>query len=81
MDATALAALIVAVTGAIGTAIGGIMAAWRYAKAQAKAELLREQSAATIDAKNRELADLQTECDELRAENARLWGLVPEREP
>lgn len=67
MDATGVAALIVAITGAIGTTGGGIAVAWRWAKAQAKADLLREQSQATIT--------------ELETENTRLWALLEERQP
>jgi Tfp pilus assembly protein PilN len=72
MDATGMAALIVAITGAIGTAIGGLMAAWKWAKAQAKAEFLKEQSASTI-------RELEASNADLEAENKRLWSLLSER--
>lgn len=80
MDTAGLAALIVAIMGAIGTTIGGLLAAWKWAKTQAKAEWLREQSAATIRELETDNAELKRENAELRVENQRLWGLVPEAE-
>lgn len=54
------------------TAIGGpttIVALYKWAKAQGRAEAVQEQSAATIMAKDKEIA-------ELNAENTRLWDLL-----
>ena len=54
------------------TAIGGpttIIALYKWAKAQGRAEYLQEQSKATITAKNAEI-------EELRAENVKLWALL-----
>lgn len=71
--------LIMALLAVIGAVAGALRSAWRFAKAQAVAEVLRDQSAATILAKNAELADLEADNRELKAENGRLWTLLQER--
>ena len=58
------------------TAIGGpttIVSLYKWAKAQGRAEAVQEQSAATIMAKDKEIA-------ELNAENTRLWDLLTKPE-
>lgn len=72
MDTTGVAALIVAITGAIGTLITGIAVAWKWAKTIARESYLREQSAKTI-------RELEAENTELRAENKRLRSPAPEK--
>ena len=68
MDANNIAILL--------TAIGGpttIVSLYKWAKAQGRAEAVQEQSAATIIAKDKEIA-------ELNAENTRLWDLLTKPE-
>jgi transposase-like protein len=77
MDATGLAALIGASVAAVSALIGGAASLYRFARAQAKADLLQEQSHATITAKDGEINELKAEVAEVKAENARLWSMLP----
>lgn len=57
------------VTVGVPAIIGALTAGYRAAKAAARAEILQEQSKATVEAKNAEL-------EEVKAENRRLWALL-----
>ena len=71
MDTSQVVALISVIGGP--TTIGIL---YKWAKAQGRAEAVQEQSAATIKAKDQEIA-------ELNAENTKLWDLLtkPEGKP
>lgn len=66
-DYDGIAQLITALVALIGLVVQGV----RYIRAHARAELLQEQSVATMEAKDREIA-------ELTAENQQLWALLSE---
>lgn len=79
MDKSDLAPLVMAAIATAGAITGAMTSAWKWAKARAREDLLRDQATATITAKNAELAELEADNIDLKAENARLWALLQER--
>lgn len=82
MEIAGLALIVTILVGSV-TVITAIVAAIRatlnWAKAQAKADLLRDQSEKTIEAKNRELATQDRYIERLEQEKSQLWALLQEK--
>lgn len=68
-------AIIVAAVGGIGGP-GTVVALYRWAKAQGRADILAEQAIETVKAKDEEVAEERAGRLECEAENERLWSII-----
>lgn len=68
-------AIVVAAVGGLGGP-GAIVALYRWAKAQGRADILAEQAVETVKAKDEEIAEERSAREECQSENKRLWKLI-----
>jgi hypothetical protein len=84
MDYAGIAALIGALIAAATTILGGLFAGakiiTRWAREEARSELLAEEAKKALAAKDREIREKDLTIAELKDENKRLWAMVPRQE-
>jgi hypothetical protein len=68
-------AILIAAVGGLGGP-GAVVALYKWAKAQGRADVLAEQAVDTVKAKDEEIAGERAAKEECQVENRRLWALV-----